>query len=145
MVTTEPISARLLTGARILGDLWRKNLRCASTWSSNCECFTTDPTQFCRAKNLWFTLALQAGRGAMTEIGPHQLVELMTVPEATAAAVTATITMPGGKTIKVGPMGQMGWLDFAMLSEDMGAAQSVLLVLEKFEGAIVSAPTEIPE
>lgn len=129
---------RLLKGSTMLGELWKKQIRCQN-WSVDCSCET--PTQFCEGKKLWLRLAVEDKREI--DLGEYGILMTMTASELDATGLQVTVdlgegvgqvTVGGGKsTIKM--------RDLWKLSTELPEVfQSTLLVMKAFPGAKVEVP-----
>ena len=120
---------RLLKGAAKLGELWRGGVRCQGGWDLECPC---DPKNtFCKAKALWFELAVVDGR--VFPDSKIAFIEAMTTEEREATGLTVTIEAEGVGQLTVGAKGQISWK--AWSQNDAEAIKSVLRVLKTFKGS----------
>lgn len=153
MTPTKNLSERLLAGARMLGNLWRRGKRCLRAWAisdadllatvtplvfGGCPC---DPrTDFCKARWLWITLAVQAEQELAD--GDHGLALSMTSAQWDATGLTITFPVADDVQVAVGPKGSMSMKHFRELSKDPAAAQSIFSLLKVFPKARVEGIVE---
>ena len=132
------ISARLMKGAEILGDLRRRGLLCSAGWSAACPC--TPPSDFCLAKAKWAALYadLHEGEDVSGLFSEYGVIEAMTVRQWHATKLTALVEVPfSKKPIRVGPRGTT-WktlVDLAALVDTADYAAALQSVL-KLQGAL---------
>jgi hypothetical protein len=157
--STKNLSERLLAGARMLGNLWRRGKRCQRAWAlgdadllavvtplvfGGCTC---DPrTDFCKARWLWITLAVQAEQDLAD--GDHGLALSMNPAQWDATGLTITLPVADDVNVAVGPKGSMSMRHFRELSKDPAAAQSIFSLLKVFpkarvEGIVEPAPEAV--
>lgn len=138
-VQERPLDERLLRGAIHLGKLWfAKTVKADCGWTLDCKC--PQPSAWCKAKTLWYRLAVEDGRvTSETEEGPFALVGLMRVDELAASALTVTFELPDLGKFALGPKGQMQWEMFLGLVKDREgkAFETVFAILKNFPGAKV--------
>lgn len=147
------LSERLLAGARMLGNLWRRGKRCARAWAisdvdilatvtppvfAGCSC---EPrTDFCKARWLWITLAVQAEQELAD--GEHGLALSMSSAQWDATGLTITLPVADDVNVAVGPKGSMSMKHFRELAKDPKAAQSIFSLLKVFPKARVEGIIE---
>jgi hypothetical protein len=139
-----PVEERLREGAKILGQLWRKNVRCESGWRVQSDrgypdCPCKAPGAFCRAKIQWAILALGAGR--VLEEGPFGLLATMTVSEIDLSGVSIIADVSGMAGFKIGRGGNARATDLIELARDPESAVSVLSLLKAFPGSRMEIST----
>jgi hypothetical protein len=130
----------LVNGARLLGQLWRQNIRCADGWSDTCG--DRQPTKFCKAKRQWLDLLSQDRQEGdyrpLPDFGREAfLLEAMNPDEFEATGMTVEYDIPTVGRVKVGPKGE---IPAAMLREEPVTIKAVLQVLETFPDAKVLPP-----
>lgn len=136
MSQEQDLPARLRNGAKLLGDLWRAGLRCASGWAPSCSCLG-GKTKFCRAKEQWALLA-PLTRNFAVEDTPFGVVEAMLRPEIEAVGRTLSIETPEVGTWKAGPAGVVPIDEIYNGWEDGWEEVRVLLMMFKvFPGSTV--------
>lgn len=136
-VTKPDTKTRLLNGARLLGNLFRRKAATACGWSLCGSGVLCDhPDEWCKARRLWVRLALESGRSL--EAGEFGLAESFTVSEFEASGITLVVDVPEVGTIRVG--GAKGAIPIRSVTE-MGGAEglkSVVMVLRAFPGSKVA-------
>lgn len=151
---TKILSDRLLAGARMLGNLWRRGKRCARAWSLGDAdllatvtplvfggCLCEPRNDFCKARWLWITLAVQAQPEELAD-GDHGLALSMTSAQWDATGLTITLPVADDVQVAVGPKGSMSMKHFRELSKDPEAAQSIFSLLKVFPKARVEGIVE---
>lgn len=137
--TTTP--ERLKRGAAILGDLWRKGIRCAEEMNVLCpeadpnkamDCFCDPKTPFCKAKKQWLDMAAESGRELVQ--GEYGLIESMGGSEWDATALTVKFEFPGVGVHGIGPKGIMGREDIVQLFESPETLSAIVGMMKKFTG-----------
>lgn len=130
---------RLVNGARLLGNLFRRKAATPCGWSlcgSGIQC--GHPDEWCRAKRLFIRLALESGR--TLEAGEFGLAESFTLSEFEASGITLAVDVPEVGVIKVG--GEKGGIPLRMLPEmkmdGIDGLKSVAMVLRAFPGSKVA-------
>lgn len=133
-----PVRERLAAGAKFLGDLWRKGIRCEGGWRAlsdrgypDCPCKTK--TKFCIAKIQWLLLAVSEGR-ELSE-GPFGTLETMTVKELDLSGVTIVADIAGMAGFQVGSRGSARAQDLVDLARDPKSATTVLSLMKGFPGS----------
>lgn len=136
-----PISDRLKRGASMLGDLWRKGVRCSEEWNVLCvesgqgkavDCFCEPKTEFCRVKKQWLDLVVDNGRELCQ--GAFGLFETMGGSEWDASGLTAKIDFPEVGAHSIGPKGIMGREDMILLCEAPETLSSIVKMMKNFPG-----------
>lgn len=143
---------RLKRGALILGDLWKKNIRCAEEFGVLCseadplravDCFCEPKTPFCKAKMQWLGIAADIGREIFSgEIG---LIETMSGAEWDASGLTVKFEFQDVGVHGVGPKGVMGRDDLLKLAESQDTLASVFRLMKTFPGIKVQEVLGKPE
>lgn len=115
------LHARLMKGARAIGEIRRLGVFCSGEWSRNCPC---DPrSDFCDAKALWIELVEDLHEGPPWSLSgdePFYLAEAMTCSQWLATGLTMRILDPSRRhEIRVGP-GGTDWATVKMLAEAYG-------------------------
>jgi hypothetical protein len=140
-VGTTPVADRLKRGAAMLGELWRKGIRCSEEWSVLCpdadptliaECFCETKTTFCHAKIQWLKLAMDSGREIVD--GEFGLILAMNGSEWDASGLTVKFDIPGVGIHGIGPAGVMGRQDILKLCEAPDTLGSILNMMKSFPG-----------
>jgi hypothetical protein len=137
MNTEAPIKVRLVTGAALLGQLWRSGVRCASGWSDVCEC--QPRTKFCLSKVQWCKLkaSTMEAWGFGQTVEQFGVVQAMDVGEFEATGLTIAVEINGLGTHKVGPRGSIGIRDLAKLVNDPAGAAKMFRIVGQIPGAVV--------
>lgn len=140
-VTEAPVGARLLNGARLLGQLFRSGVRCnLGGWSMGC---CPNPTKFCQAKTQWMRLAEKAGREIeMTDWG---VIEAMTFSEFSATGLTMKVDLGEIGVVGVGSRSEIPIADFLLIAQNPESMKSVLKVLRSFPGSKVTGIEDPPK
>jgi hypothetical protein len=140
-----PIAERVLNGAKLLGQLWRAGERCASGWSlgkeAGCSCGEAG-TKFCKARELWVSLAVIDGRDPLE--GEFALALMMKASEwdATGLVMTAEPSQIGLVTIGPKPASEVTMLELASLARSPDSAGGILKLMRKFPGSVMDlSPT----
>jgi hypothetical protein len=98
--TAQPLHERLKNGAKKLGEIWKNPAdRCATGWSLD-TCTCQPEKRFCRVRQLWVTLAIEAGRDL--DDGPFGLALAMTAEEWDETQAVMKVTHPEIGEILVG-------------------------------------------
>lgn len=115
------LSARLMRGAKALGELRRLGLACSGGWSRECPC--SPRSDFCDAKALWIELVEDLHGGPPWGLSGNEqfyLAEAMTLSQWDATKLTIRIMPPTGSLpILVGPRGT-DWGTIRTLAEIYG-------------------------
>lgn len=134
---TPPLPERLKNGAKKLGQLWKiQEERCASGWSLDpCTCQPTK--KFCRAKELWLTLALEAGRDL--DYDPFGLALAMTAAEWDETGLLLRMSHPeiGEVLVGSGPKKMTMMQDLLSLMRTPDSLKDILMVMKTFENSRV--------
>ena len=150
-----PAAERLLRGAKVLGTLWMKNIRCPMAWQySVCTC--EPKTEFCKARALWMELltseivAMNRDAGLVGDADidggavrldepstDFDLIMQMTAAEFEASGLTLVLEFPEIGTVKVGPKGSIPWKAFVLKTKNANDLKIVMKVLRDFPGAKV--------
>lgn len=134
---TPPLPERLKNGAKKLGQLWKiPEERCASGWSLDpCTCQPTK--KFCRAKELWLTLALEAGRDL--DYDPFGLALAMTAAEWDETGLLLRMSHPeiGEVLVGSGPKKMTMMQDLLSLMRTPDSLKDILMVMKTFENSRV--------
>ena len=128
---------RLLNGARLLGNLFRRGQATPCGWALCASGVLCDhPDEWCKTRRLWVRLALEEKR--TLEAGDWGLVESFTLEEFETSGVTLAVEVPEFGAIKVG--GQKGEVPIRSLPELGGidGLRSVIMVLRAFPGSKVA-------
>lgn len=133
-----PATARLMAGAKILGSLWKKKIRCKEGWrilwdEGHPDCPCNPMTEFCKAKQQWAMLAIGAGREL--EEGPCGIIQMMTVSELDASGVVANAEVTGVGAFRIGTGGNSTAKDLVELAKDPESASHVLSLMKAFPGS----------
>jgi hypothetical protein len=143
-----PVKERLLKGAKVLGDLWYRGVRCVDGWMILCEdmnpakqalCNCDQKTKFCSARDHWVKLAHQSGRRIeQTEFG---LLETMTGAEWEASGRLVTFDLGEQGIVPVGPVGHpKAKINIrSMVKMDPETIGPMLTVLATFPGSEVES------
>jgi hypothetical protein len=134
MVEKPDAKTRLLNGARLFGNLFRRGQMTACGWFLGCQCPQL-MGEWCRAKLLWIRLALEEGRSL--EAGEFGLVESFTASEFEASGVTLAVDVPGVGIVKVGGAKGTMPLKSAPMMGGIEGLKSVTNVLRAFPGSVV--------
>jgi hypothetical protein len=148
----KPLSERLLLGAKMLGNLWRRGKRCKTGWDVTpadvatgggiaflpCPC--EPKTDFCKARIQWLTLAFQAELEIV--IGPYALFYMMTAPQWDATGLTATVESEKAGMLRVGQKGTISMTHLAKLAQDPASAVSIFSLTRTFPKARVEGVVE---
>lgn len=122
------IKGRLLAGAKLLGELWRRGERCSLGWSMECK----DPlprNRFCRAKLQWVRMAEDVD-GRIFCPGEYAVIEAMKASEFDATGLVAVVQTPKGGRIKVGPGGNFDSMaKLALVAGESGGALASLMFM----------------
>lgn len=155
MTPTKTLSDRLLDGARMLGNLWRRGKRCERGWSlgaadilatvsplvfSGCTC--AKPSEFCKARWLWIALALENRQEIFD--GPAGLVDTMTASQWDATGLTATVESEKAGTLRIGSKGVISAAHLRKLADDPESAISIFSLTRTFTKARVEGVVEPP-
>lgn len=138
MNVTKPDSkTRLVNGARLLGNLFRRGQATACGWSlcgSGILCEHTD--EWCRSRRLWVRLALEEGR--TLEAGEFGLAESFKLEEFETSGITLAVDVPEVGVVKIG--GVKGQIPIRALPTVGGleSLKSVAMVLRAFPGSKVA-------
>jgi hypothetical protein len=135
--TTLPLPERLKNGAKKLGQLWKiPEERCVSGWSLDpCTCQPTK--KFCRAKDLWLTLAIEAGRDL--DYDPFGLALAMTASEWDETGLLLRMSHPeiGEVLVGSGPKKMTMMQDLLSLMSTPDSLKDILMVMKTFENSRV--------
>lgn len=160
------IDARLLKGAKVLGDFWRSGKRCPEGWEisdikqvqdasgkevlRHRDCACTVKTDFCVARVHWINLALDAGRDPVD--GENALTIWMTGSEWDATGLVKGIHIAEVGIVKVGtgPGAQIPMKEFVKICSVPETMASMLKLFKvfpgsKIEGIIEGAPAPVME
>lgn len=134
------LRARLLKGARILGELYHAGSRCKDGFAKKCSCKL--PGKFCQAKSRWLDLVGQevkegAPRALPEADGPQYVLEAMKWEEIEATGLTLTYETKEVGTFKVGPKGHVPWSMMKKLQGDVFLLPTIMQILETFPGSKV--------
>jgi hypothetical protein len=146
------LSERLLDGARILGNLWRRGKRCKEGWDLSpadgltaagvavmpCEC--SPRTEFCRARIEWVALAIRADRAIV--MGPGGLAVTMSAAQWDLTGLTMAVESERAGLLRIGPKGTMSAAHLRKLSEDPESAIAVFSLTREFPKARVEGFVE---
>ena len=139
------LSDRLQNGAAMLGRLWKRKQHCVRGWAIDPHEYIEDPFElapcgcdvvndFCKARQLWLTLAVQNGQPIVP--GEQGLARTMTPEQMDATQLTLTFDVDG-TPIKVGQKGMMTAVHFDQLMKDPDSARSIFALLKAFPKARV--------
>lgn len=153
-MNNEPIKARLMKGAMILGECWRAGVRCADGWRVMAEnggalalegfCRCPEKNRFCKARALWIELAIVDGRDV--EAGDYGLAFMMKASEWDATGLTLMIKgFAGMEDFAIGPKGQISMGGLGKVCQAPESLQSVLALMRKFPGSKAVASERSPE
>ena len=144
--TERTLSKRLLDGAAMLGRLWKRGQRCVRAWNieppgdapeNPCGC--TPETEFCKARRLWLSLAVENGQKITA--GDFGLAHTMKPEQLDATQLTFTFPVDG-VPVKVGQKGMMSAVHFDQIMRDGDSARSILALLKAFPKARVEGIVE---
>lgn len=131
------LKSRLVNGARVLGNYWRRGVRCSAGWSMKCPC-GDGATEFCGAKVKWVDI-LRDHHGDVWPYGlegtePFFVIDAMSRSMSEASGLTIKIEYPGHPPILVGPKGT-DWRTIGQLSEiqdtpDFSDAMEAVLMIQ---------------
>lgn len=135
------LPARLLNGARVLGELWRNGTRCLGEWSGICPCRA--PNDFCEAKKRWLSI-LREFHGTPLPYGlvgteGFLVLEAMTVKMFEATGLTIRVEVPPARVpMRFGPKGTtfQTLIDLAAIDDDVEriiAVDAVIRLQEVFK------------
>ena len=141
MVISKDTADRLLNGAKVLGDFWRRGDRCSTKWASSCGDAVVGKPDFCKAKLKWVTLALSCGSSIDHE-SEYAVIEAMMISEFEASGLTMLIEHPTHGRIKVGPKEALSLRDLTVLADAQDQVGGTLKVLEAFPGAMIDGTAE---
>lgn len=131
---------RLLKGAAVLAKLWREGKRCGSRgWAPACACTGKQKTDFCGAKLLWASLAVQDAR-EVAEESEWGVLLAMTAKELqtlTATGLMFVIEHPDHGKIRIGRKGEVDIPDFVQLTKAPEGLDGFLKILKVFPKAKV--------
>lgn len=139
MSMKDDAQVRLVKGARLLGNLFRRKQMTSCGWGlcgSGILC--EHPDEWCRAKRLWVRLALELGRSL--EAGDFGLAESFTLEEFEASGITLAVEVPDAGMIKVGgPKGEVPIRALPTVGDvGIDGLRSVIMVLRAFPGSRVA-------
>lgn len=135
--TNLPLPDRLKNGAKKLGELWKNPAeRCAAGWAFD-SCACQPEKKFCRAKTLWLTIALEAGREL--EDGPFGLVLAMTAAEWDGTGLLLKMLHPeiGEVLVGSGPRRMTMMQDLLSLMSSPDSLKDIMMVMKTFENSRV--------
>lgn len=143
-----PRSERLKEGAAFLGKLWAvPENRCPNGWTID-PCHCQPARSFCKARNLWVTLAIEDWMAALSrgdedgrdlDDGPFGLALSMIASEWDATVLALKVEHP--KTNVVVGSGKscvMTMMDMAKLRNEPAALEAICVVMNTFENSKVS-------
>lgn len=149
------LSERLLKGAQMLGNLWRRGKRCDRGWSlgeadilstvsplvfSGCSC--AKPGDFCKARWLWITLALENQQEIAD--GPFGLAWTMTAAQWDATGLTLVVESEKAGLLRIGSKGTISAAHLRKLADDPQSAISIFSLTRAFPKARVEGVVEPP-
>lgn len=143
-----PLKERLLKGAEILGNLWRKSEeRCSAGWSLD-PCTCEPKKKFCMARLQWLTLSIEAERELHE--GSDGLARSMTSEEWDKTKLSFKMDKDGVGEFKVGtaPECVMSMTDLTKLSSAPQVLDSIIKVMRIFPRSLVigvEEPVKKPE
>jgi hypothetical protein len=137
-VLERPLAQRLLAGAKVLGTLWKKKVRCKEGWrivweDGHPDCPCVPQGNFCKAKLQWVMLAIEAGRD-LSE-GPFGLIETMTVSEVDALGIPVGAAIEGVGPFRIGIGGNAEAKYLAELAKDPESANHIFALMKAFPGS----------
>lgn len=150
------IEERLRKGATALGNTWRAGQRCGTGWGVTisdfpdgetsekaverwaCQC--TPRTDFCKAKALWFRLAMIELRDLVE--GEYGVPMMMTATEWDLTKLTMKVEYEKLGQVVIGPGGTLTMSDLKKHMKAPQDLQATLLVLKTFPGARVEGIEE---
>jgi hypothetical protein len=147
---TTASNERLKKGAFILGDLWRKNIRCSEEWSvlvleeditTAVDCFCEPKNAFCKAKKQWLTLAWTEEL-RLPVSGPFGVLETMKGSEWDATGLSVSFDFPGVGVHSIGPKGVMKREDIVKLFDAPDTLGSIVKLMKSFPGMKVEEVTD---
>lgn len=152
------LNARLLRGAKVLGDFWKSGQRCPEGWGisdikvveggpdcgTHRDCACEKKTDFCKARVHWINLALQAGRPPLME--DQGIPFLMSSQEWDATGVILKYPHPevGEIRIGTGPGAQISMLEFTRICDIPETMASFLKLFKVFPGSQVVGREQAP-
>ncbi len=141
MVMADDSTTRLLVGAKVLGDLWRRGERCTTKWGASCSDSGGGKSNFCKAKLQWVTLALSCG-STIDHKSEYAVIESMMASEFDASRLTMTIKHPTHGQMRVGPKAPLALGDLTVLADAQEHVRGTIKVLEAFPGATIDGTVE---
>ena len=138
MKNQTPVRTRLKNGAKKLGELWRKGLRCPEGWSGMlCQC--PEPGLFCQARNLWLQLVchdIDESRGWLDSDSPYGIIQVMRLTEFEETGLVMMQDIPDLTDVPLGGEG-VGLRQLHSMRDAPEAARDVIATLKAFPGALV--------
>lgn len=152
------LSERLLAGAKILGNLWRRGIRCKNGWDVSSTdlvtaagitifpCGCTPRTEFCKARIQWLSLSFMACREDVPIVeGLCGLFYSMSAKEWDATGLTATVESEKAGTLRIGSRGTISTAHLTKLSQDPASAVSIFSLTKAFPKARIEGVVEPPQ
>ena len=156
------IEDRLKKGATALGQYWRAGDRCATGWGVNLSAFVDGEdsekaverwacscekkSRFCKAKALWFRLALMELREECE--GEFGIALMMNATEWDLTGLTLKYPIgqpaPGGKVIGIGQKGLLTMASLLNLMKVPETLVSTVQLMQAFPGAKIDS-VEVPK